>query len=385
MFNILTLNKIDEIGLNQFDKKKYAVADNHSAPDAILVRSAAMHEMELPPTLKAISRAGAGVNNIPIEKCTEQGIAVFNTPGANANAVKELAICALFLASRDVVNGINWSQMLTGDDVAKQVEKGKSNFAGPEIKGKTLGVIGLGAIGALIANAAVKLGMTVIGYDPFITVDNAWLLSANVKRAENIKEIYEASDYLTLHVPLNDKTKHMLNSEVLATVKPGIRILNFSRAGLVDDAAIVEAAETGIVARYITDFPTPALLNQKNIIPIPHLGASTPESEETCASMAAVELIDYLETGNITNSVNLPNCTLERTGQQRICVIHENVPNMVGRITAILAQNHINIAGMLNKSRGNIAYTVIDIDNEANGCLEKIAAINEVKTARLIV
>jgi D-3-phosphoglycerate dehydrogenase len=384
MFKILTLNKIDQIGIDQFNKTKYQITDTETTPDAILVRSAAMHDHELPANLKAIARAGAGTNNIPLERCTEKGIVVFNTPGANANAVKELAICALFLASRGIIDGINWAQTLTGDDVAKQVEKGKSNFAGPEIKGKTLGVIGLGAIGALIANAAQKLGMNVIGYDPHITVENAWRLSRNVIKAENINELYENCDYISLNAPLNDATKFMICEEVIAKMKKGVRILNFSRAGLVDDNAIIKATEDGAVACYITDFPTPELINKKNIIPIPHLGASTPESEETCAEMAAQELIEYLETGNITNSVNMPSCTLERTGDQRICVIHDNVPKVVGKITAILAENNINIEGMINKSRGNIAYTVIDIIGTVNGCEERIREISEVKLVRVI-
>ena len=384
MMKIQTLNKIAAVGTDQFDKNKYDLADNHTDPDAILVRSAALHDMELSASLKAIARAGAGVNNIPVEKCTEQGIVVFNTPGANANAVQELAVCGLILASRDIVEGINWVQGLTGDDVAKQVEKGKSAFVGPEIKGKTLGVVGLGAIGAIFANSAAKLGMNVIGYDPFITVDAAWGLSAKVKKAGSLKEIYEESDYISLHLPLNDETKGMINDEVLLTVKKGVRFLNFARAALVDEAAMIKATQDGTVARYVVDFPTPGLINKKNIIQIPHLGASTPESEDNCAQMAAYETLQYLEKGNIINSVNFPTCLLESTGSQRVCVIHENVPNMVGQITSIFAKENINIAGMINKSRGNIAYTVIDIDGMANGCVEKITEIAEVKSVRII-
>ena len=384
MIKVLTYNKIAEVGTDQFDKNKYDIADEHADPDAILVRSASLHEMEFAASLKAIARAGAGTNNIPVDKCTEKGIVVFNTPGANANGVRELATCALFLAARDVVGGINWAQSLEGDDVAKQVEKGKAAFGGPEVRGKTLGVIGLGAIGALFANSASKLGMKVIGYDPYMTVDAAWSISAQVKKAESLREIYETSDYISLHVPANDSTKGMINDEVLATVKKGVRILNFSRAALVDEAAIVRATEDGTVARYIVDFPTSGVLNKKNIIPIPHLGASTPESEDNCAQMAAHQTLEYLENGNIINSVNMPTCVSERSGTQRICVIHDNVPNMVGQISAILAQNNINIAGMINKSRNSIAYTVIDVDGTVSGCEEKIRAIVEVKSVRTI-
>ena len=384
MPNILTLNKIAKTGTDLFDKNKYNISDEQAKPEAILLRSASMHEMELPITLKAIARAGAGTNNIPIEKCTEKGIVVFNTPGANANAVKELVVAAIFLSSRNITDGINWAQNLTNDDVAKQVEKGKSAFAGPEIHGKTLGVIGLGAIGMLVANTALLLGMNVIGFDPYLTVDSAWRLDTNVKKADNINEIYEKSDYISLHVPLSDKTKGMINNEVLATTKKGVRIINFSRAGLVDEASIIEATENDSVACYITDFPTPNILGKKSIIPIPHLGASTPESEENCAKMASQQLIDYLENGNIKNSVNFPNCNLERCGNQRICVAHDNIPNMIGQISTILAKNNINIKEMINKSRDKIAYTIIDIEGGINGCESKIMEIDAVKVIRVL-
>ncbi|MDD3766489.1 MAG: phosphoglycerate dehydrogenase [Eubacteriales bacterium] len=385
MYNILTLNKIAKRGLDHLPKEKYNYGDSIENPDAILLRSFSMHDMELPENLLAVARAGAGVNNIPIEKCSEKGIVVFNTPGANANAVKELVIAALLLSSRKIVDGIVWTQNLSGDDVAKQVEKGKSSFAGPEILNKTLGVIGLGAIGVMVANAAVSLGMEVIGYDPYISVDAAWGLSRAVKRAASEKEIYENSDYITLHVPLNSETKGRINSEVVSSMKDGVKLLNFSRGELVDDDVIISAAESGKVACYVTDFPNEKLLNKKGIITIPHLGASTPESEENCAVMAVQELREYLENGNIINSVNFPNCSLEREAPIRLCITHRNVPNMLKQFSEMFSAHDINIENMLNKSRGNYAYTILDAatvpDNET---LENIKSLDTVLKVRVI-
>ena len=384
MTKILTLNKIAAIGLNQLDKAVYDIADNHENPEAILLRSASMHDMELPATLKAVGRAGAGVNNIPIDKCTEKGIVVFNTPGANANAVKELAICGLLLSSRKVVDGINWAQTLSGDDVGKQVEKGKAAFVGPEISGKKLGIIGLGAIGVLLANSAAGLGMEVAGFDPYISVDAAWGLSARVKKAASLKEIYETCDYISIHVPLNSETKGMFNSEVFEQTKKGVRILNFARAELVDQAALLKALEDGTVSCYVTDFLTEGVLRHKNIIPIPHLGASTPESEDNCAQMAVYEIKEYLEKGNIINSVNFPACVLDRAAGERVCIIHENIPNMLGQISSLFAGENINIVDMISKSRGNVAYTVVDVEASANSVAEKIKGIKEIISVRVI-
>lgn len=371
--------------MEYFQKEKYNCGDNIENPNAIILRSFSMHDMELPENLLAVARAGAGVNNIPIDKCSEKGIVVFNTPGANANAVKELVVAALFLSSRKIVDGIAWSKTLSGDDVAKQVEKGKSAFAGPEILNKTLGVVGLGAIGVMVANAAVALGMEVIGYDPYISVDAAWGLSRAVKRADSEKEIYENSDYITLHVPLNGETKGKINSESISDMKDGVRILNFSRGELVDDDVIIDATAKGKVACYITDFPNEKLINKQGIITIPHLGASTPESEENCAVMAANELREYLENGNIMNSVNFPSCSLERGAPIRLCITHRNVPNMLKQFSEMFAAHDINIENMLNKSRGNYAYTILDAltipDNET---LENLRALNTVLKVRVI-
>ena len=362
MFEIKTLNKISPFGLEVFDSN-YKCADDFENPDAVIVRSASMHELELPENLKAIARAGAGVNNIPIDRCSEQGVVVFNTPGANANAVKELVIAGLLLASRKVVPAIEWSRTLKGegDQVGKLVEKGKSSFAGPEIMGKTLGVIGLGAIGILVANAAKALGMNVYGYDPFLSVDAAWKLSRSTKHASSLKEIYENCDYITVHVPLNSETKHMINSESIKLMKNGVRILNFSRGELVCEEDIVEAVGSGKVACYVTDFPSDAVIGIDNIITIPHLGASTPESEDNCAKMAAQELVDFLENGNIKNSVNLPNAEMPREGDVRVTVIHKNVPNMLSQISAVVSQSGANIENMLNRSKKDMAYTILDI------------------------
>ena len=386
MYNILTLNKIAACGLNKLDKTKYIVTDNQEADaDGIILRSFAMHDMELPKSLKAVARAGAGTNNIPIPKCTEQGVVVFNTPGANANAVKELVIAGLLLASRKIVDGIKWATELTGDDVAKQVEKGKSSFGGCEIKGKTLGVIGLGAIGVLVANAARDLGMNVIGYDPYLSINAAWNLDSHVKKAASYQEVFENCDYLTMHVPLTDDTRSFINQEALSQMKDGVKILNFSRGELVDNDAIKAALAGGKVSVYVVDFPLPDTINVPGIIAIPHLGASTDEAEDNCAVMAAEELAEFLETGNIVNSVNFPNCSLAGGGVGRLTVIHKNVPNMITQFTKILSDEHINISDMINKSKGDYAYCIYNTDHEiAENVIEKIEAIDGVLKARII-
>ncbi|MDG5786795.1 phosphoglycerate dehydrogenase [Evansella sp. AB-P1] len=366
---IKTLNNISEKGLNVFSQEKYTIDDGSENPDAIVVRSFNMHDLELESNLKAIARAGAGVNNIPIDKCTERGIVVFNTPGANANAVKELVLTTLIAASRNLFDGAAWVKTLEGEgeNIPKLVESGKKNFVGKEIKGKTLGVIGLGAIGALVANDALNLEMDVIGFDPFISVDTAWSLSRNIHRAMSLEELFAKSDYITVHVPLTPDTKGMFNAETFGIMKDDVYILNFSRGGLVDEKDIAVALEEGKVGKYITDFPNADVLKMKNAIPIPHLGASTNESEENCAIMAAHEVKDYLETGNIKNSVNFPNASLPYTGKRRVTVFHKNVPNMVGQMTTALSDYKLNIADMVNRSRGDYAYTMIDIDNKVNG------------------
>ena len=386
MYNILTLNKIAACGLNKLDKTKYIVTDNQEADaDGIILRSFAMHDMELPKSLKAVARAGAGTNNIPTPKCTEQGIVVFNTPGANANGVKELVIAGLLLASRKIVDGIQWAKDLTGDDVAKQVEKGKSAFGGCEIKGKTLGVIGLGAIGVLVANAARDLGMNVIGYDPYLSINAAWKLDSHVKKAANYQEIFESCDYITMHIPLTDDTRSFINQEALSQMKDGVKILNFSRGELVDSDAIKAALAGGKVSTYVVDFPLPDTINVPGIIAIPHLGASTDESEDNCAVMAAEELAEFLETGNIVNSVNFPNCSLAENGVGRLTVIHKNIPNMITQFTKILSDENINISDMINKSKGDYAYCIYNTDHEIpENVIEKIEAIDGVMRARII-
>lgn len=372
MFDILTLNKISELGLNKFDAEKYTVSDNCENPDGIILRSFAMHDMELPASLKAVARAGAGVNNIPIDACTEKGIVVFNTPGANANAVKELVIAALFLAGRNITGGIEWAKTLIGKgaDVPKLVEKGKGQFVGPEIKGKTLGVIGLGAIGVMVANAAHQLGMDVIGYDPYLTIDAAWHLSERVHKAKDMNEVFAKSDYITLHVPQNDSTKNMICSDTLKLMKDGVRILNFSRGGLVNEAHLAAAIEEKKVACYVTDFPSEAVLSMDNVIAIPHLGASTPESEDNCAVMAACELVDYLENGNIKNSVNFPACAMAREGSGRVTILHKNIPNMLSQFSSLMAEKKLNILNMMNKNKGENAYTIMDIDGTVDADIE---------------
>jgi D-3-phosphoglycerate dehydrogenase len=391
MKTIKTLNNIAESGLNVFNKDNFTIDNDSENPDAIVVRSFNMHSLELGHNVKAIARAGAGVNNIPVEKCTEQGIVVFNTPGANANAVKEMVLTTLMASSRNLFDGIAWTKTLEGqgDQVPKLVEAGKKQFVGKEIKGKTLGVIGLGAIGALVANDALDLDMDVIGFDPFISVDTAWNLSRNVQRAMTIEQLFANSDYITVHVPLTDDTRGMFNQATFSIMKAGVHILNFSRGELVNETDMAAALEGGKVGMYITDFPNENVLKMKNAIPIPHLGASTQESEENCAIMAARQVKNFLETGNIKNSVNFPNASIPYTGKKRVAVFHKNVPNMVGQLTLAISSYNLNIADMINRSRGEYAYTMIDIDNKVNGDIipslqEKIDQIGGIVTARII-
>jgi len=384
MYNIKTLNKISNVGLSKFDTSKYTYADDIENPDAIMVRSASMHDMDMPESLLAIARAGAGVNNIPVADCAQKGIVVFNTPGANANAVKELVICGLLLSSRKVTKAIDWCKTIKdeGDNVGKTVEKGKSAFAGPEIKGKTLGVIGLGAIGRLVAEAAVDLGMNVIGYDPFLPEDAQ--LKAGITLNNNLEEIFPAADYLTLHVPLTPETKGLVCRETIDKMKNTVRIMNFARGDLAVSGDIVSALEDGRMAAYVTDFPSADLIGVDGVIAIPHLGASTPESEENCASMGALELIDFLENGNIKNSVNMPAVSMAKTGVSRITVIHKNQPNMIATITDTISKDGINISSFEDKNRGEWAYTIIDTDTEVSdkaiADIESIDGVIKVRT-----
>ncbi len=385
MFNIKTLNKISDVGLSKFDEAKYICGSEIDNPDAIMVRSASMHDMEMPESLLAIARAGAGVNNIPVADCANQGIVVFNTPGANANAVKELVICGLLLSSRKVTKAIDWCKTIKdeGDNVGKVVEKGKSAFAGPEIKGKTLGVIGLGAIGRLVAEAAVDLGMKVIGYDPFLPEDVQ--LKAGITINNNLEEIYPVADYITLHVPLTAETKGLICNETIDKMKNTVRIMNFARGDLAVSGDIVTALEEGRMAAYVTDFPTADLIGIDGVIALPHLGASTPESEENCASMGALELIDFLENGNIKNSVNMPPVSVARTGEARITVIHKNQLNMIATITDTISRDGINIASFEDKNRGEYAYSIIDVDTyPAQKVVDDITAIDGVIRVRVI-
>ena len=376
---IQTMNKIAPVGLNELDRNKYAITDTTDNPDAILVRSANLNTMDFGYKLTAIVRCGAGVNNIPVDRCAEQGIVVFNTPGANANGVKELTIAALLLASRNIVGGIEWAKTLD-TDIAKQVEKGKGAFGGCEILGKTLGVIGLGAIGGMVANSAKSLGMKVIGCDPFITIEAAWHLSRNINKASSYDEIYENADYITLHIPATKDTKGMINKESIAKMKDGVKIINLSRADLVNFADLREALESGKVSAYVTDFPNEEIKDCKNAIAIPHLGASTAESEDNCAVMAAHELDDFLTNGNITNSVNYPAISMPRAGEGgRLLILHKNVPNILSSITSHISAEGINIDNMANRSKGNYACTLIDTPEHASDKLiEKISEIDNI-------
>ena len=388
MYNVLTLNSISEVGLNKLNPKKYVIGNEIADPDGIILRSYDMHQMELPETLAAVARAGAGTNNIPIDKCSEKGIVVFNTPGANANAVKELVLTGIFLSSRKIVAGIEWAKELKGkENVDKLVEKGKGQFTGPEIMGKKLGVIGLGAIGVLVANAAISLGMEVYGYDPFLSVDAAWSLSSKVKRAGTREELVAECDYITIHVPLNDNTRGMYNKELFEITKPGARLLNFARGGIVDTAALKEAIDKGIITEYITDFPDAEVIELDNVICIPHLGASTPESEENCAEMAALELKQYLEYGNIKNSVNLPACSIPYTGKARLAILHRNIKGMVGAVANAISDEGLNIDNMVNNNKGEYAYTLIDLDTfdgKQDDIAAKLAKVEGILKVRIV-
>ena len=382
--NIKLLNKIAKVGTDKLDRELFNVGEDVENPYGIMVRSANMLDMEFNPELRAIARAGAGVNNIPIDRCTEAGIVVFNTPGANANAVKELVICGLMLASRNVVGGVEWASTLT-EDVAKQVEKGKSKFAGVEVRGKTLGVIGLGAIGGMVANTAVHLGMDVVGCDPYLSVEGAWNLNHHVQKAAKYEDLYESSDYLTLHVPSTPQTKGMINKETIAKMKDGVRILNFSRADLVVAADIKEALESGKVAAYVTDFPTEDVIGVPGVVAIPHLGASTEESEDNCAVMAAMQLADYMANGNIRNSVNFPAISMPRSGDCRLCILHKNIPAMLAGFTTLCSEQGINIENMTNKSRGDVAFTMLDVTGTPDeASIAKLKAMDGVMRVRVL-
>lgn len=386
MYNIQTLNKIAACGTDLLDKSKYSFGDEVNNPDAILVRSAAMHDMEFGDKLLAIARAGAGVNNIPIDKCSEKGIVVFNTPGANANAVKELVICAMLISSRKIPASMEWVKTLKGkgDEVSKLVEKGKSQFVGPEIMGKTLGVIGLGAIGVLVANAAVALGMNVVGYDPFLNVEHALKLNGSVKVVKDVKDIYTQSDYITLHVPATADTKGMIDKDAIALMKKSVRLLNFSRDSLVVEADVIAAIGNGGMACYTTDFGSDNLIGHENVIVLPHLGASTPESEDNCAVMAVKEVTDYIENGNITNSVNLPNMIMPITGDAKICVIHKNVEGVINNVTAPVSAAGLNIENMESKSKKDYAYTCLDVKGNTDGIIEKLKSVENVVGVRVV-
>lgn len=383
MYDILTLNKIAACGTDIFDKAAYTVSDNAADPTAIMVRSAKMHDMQFGENLLAIARAGAGVNNIPVDRCAEEGIVVFNTPGANSNAVKELAICALLLASRKITEAAAWAASLKGTpDAPKTVEGGKSKFAGPEIYGKTLGIIGLGAIGGKIANAAVALGMKVIGYDPYLSVNAALHLDPAVTITTDINDIYKVSDYISIHVPYTPDTKNTIDAEQIAMMKDGVRLINLARGGLINSAAVIKAIGEGKVAKYVTDFADDVVLGEENVIVLPHLGASTPESEDNCAVMAAHELIDYIEKGTIRNSVNYPNAELAKTGDELVCIMHRNVPELIAKITGVCASTGANIENLVNKSKKEYAYTMLDITGKVDAAA--IEAIDGVIKVRVL-
>jgi len=386
MFKIQTLNKISPLGLDLFPRDKYEIASDIPNPDAILVRSADMNSMEIPSSVLAIARAGAGYNNIPVARCSDSGIVVFNTPGANANAVKELALASLLISSRDIVGGINWCTSIADKpDVPELVEKEKSKFTGPELKGKTLGVIGLGAIGVMVANDAISLGMDVIGFDPYISVDAAWNLSREVARADTLESLLSKSDYVTLHIPQSENTKGLMDAEKFRMMKPNARIVNLSRAALVKDKDIIEALDSGKLSAYVTDFPTVDLLKCKKVIPVPHLGASTPEAEDNCAVMAVKQIMDYLEDGAIRNSVNLPRCKLEQRAPYRLLVVNRNIPNMVGQITTILAGTNTNITDLINHHRDDYAYNIIDTEQQIeDAVLDQIRKVEGIIRVRAV-
>jgi D-3-phosphoglycerate dehydrogenase len=382
MRQILTFNKIASEGLDVFPKGFYAISSDNGNPDAIMLRSHKLHDHPIQSNLKAIGRAGAGVNNIPLDKCTEQDIVVFNAPGANANAVKELVIAAMLLSARDIVGGIEFAKSLrnSSEDVHEIVEQNKSRFAGSELKGKTLGVIGLGAIGMMVANAGTSLGMKVLGYDPFLSVQNAWQLSSSVKPAGSIKQLLSVSDYISLHMPFTDKTKDFINKDNVSLLKSSATLLNFSRDGIVNEEDISEALDKNMLKMYITDFPSNILVDNEKALCIPHLGASTKQAEINCAVMVAEQIRDYLENGNITNSVNFPTCTLESSGKGRISIINDNIPNMVGQFTSVLAAENINILDLVNKSKNNIAYSIIECDAPVSpAVVEKLSSISGIR------
>jgi D-3-phosphoglycerate dehydrogenase len=387
MYKILTLNNISVAGLNRLPRERYEVASEITHPDAILLRSYNMRDMELPESLKAVGRAGAGVNNIPVEKCSNLGIPVFNAPGANANAVKELVIAGMLIACRNLCNAWDYARNLQGDDkeIHKLVEAGKKKYAGFELPGRTLGVIGLGAIGRSVANTAIELGMNVIGYDPGITVEGAWQLSASVEKANSVETVLAKSDFVTFHVPLVEATRNMINADRLKTMKDKVVILNFARDGIVDDQAVCDAIKAGKVYAYVCDFPSNLLKNHERVITLPHLGASTVEAEDNCAIMVANQVRDYLENGNVKNSVNFPEVHMDRNEGFRVCIVNSNVPNMLGQISTAMAQDQLNIVDMLNKSRGDLAYTLVDVDKPLNdGLLTRLKQIDGVMAVRTI-
>ena len=387
MYRIKTFNKISPIGLNRFDQELYDVSDAQTQEDGILVRSAKLLDYDFPSNLLAISRAGAGVNNIPLDRCSEQGIVVFNTPGANANAVKELVLCAMLMASRDIDGSIQWvrQQVADGVDVTTVVEKGKAAFVGPEIYKKTLGVIGLGAIGSLVANIALSMGMDVYGYDPFLSVDAALRLDRHIHVVKDINELYKRADYITIHIHYTSQTEKMIDAKAIAAMKRGVRFINLARGEIVDDDAMLAALDTGWVSTYVTDFPNNRLVKAPHVIAMPHLGASTPESEQNCAVMAVDELRDYLENGNIRNSVNFPAVSQERSGVCRMCIIHKNVPAMLAQITALLSQDGMNVENMSNKSKGDYAYTIVDLGTQvAPSVVADVTSLENVIRVRMI-
>ena len=387
MYRIRTFNKISPVGLNRLDPALYAVSDSETDEDAILVRSAKLLDYDFPKNLLAISRAGAGVNNIPLDRCSEAGIVVFNTPGANANAVKELVLCAMLIGSRDIPGALNWvrEQAASGVEVSTVVEKGKSAFVGPEIFRKTLGVVGLGAIGSLVANAAIQLGMDVYGYDPFLSVDAALRLDHHIHIVKDIRDLYKRSDYVTFHIHCTDQTRGMVDADAIASMKRGIRVINLARGEIVQDDAMIPALETGRVAAYITDFPNNRLLAAPHVVAMPHLGASTPESEQNCAVMAADELKDYLETGNVRNSVNLPAVSMTPSGVMRLCILHKNVPGMLANITTLFGRDGVNVENLSNKSKGDWAYTMVDLAAHiGDDVLQDVRAMEHVVRVRAI-
>ena len=387
MYRIKTFNKISPMGLNRMEPEHYTYSDNETGEDGILVRSAKLHDYPFPDSLLAIARAGVGVNNIPIDRCSESGIAVFNTPGANANAVKELVLCAMLMGSRDVDGGIQWvrQQVESGVDITTVVEKGKSAFVGPELYKKTLGVIGLGAIGSLVANVALDMGMDVYGYDPFLSVDAALRLDRHIHVVKDIKELYKRADYITIHIHYTEKTAHMIDETAISAMKRGVRFINLARGEIVDDDAMLAALDTGRVAAYVTDFPNNRLVGAPHVVAMPHLGASTPESEQNCAIMAVDQLKDYLENGNIRNSVNFPNVYLDRSGVMRMCIIHKNIPAMLASITTLLSKDGVNVENLSNKSKGDYAYTMVDLGSKvAESVIEDVKHLPNVIRVRVI-